>query len=125
MSLKAFTKVYLSILNDIPDSLEEIVTSLKDVVRSINLLQGNVDASFAPLNANIANDGIILTNIVLLGPNVNNSINHKLGRRLTGWQVIRNRAGSLVWDSQDNNKSQGTTLILNSLYNTEIDLYVF
>lgn len=54
-----------------------------------------------------------------------NTINHGLGRTLTGWQIVRQRANAQIWDSQDSNKSATQTLALNSSAAVVVDIYVF
>lgn len=54
-----------------------------------------------------------------------NTINHGLGRNLNGWSIVRQRAQANIWDSQDSNKMQNLTLILNSTAAVTVDLYVF
>jgi len=76
-----------------------------------------------PIVANPANNSIILKNIELsVGTNV---INHKLGRNLQGWQIIRKRASADIYDTQDTNQMPNLTLTLVSDAIVTIDLAVF
>lgn len=54
-----------------------------------------------------------------------NSVNHLLGKVLTGWLVIRQRSQADVWDSQDTNRIPDKTLILRCSANVTVDLLVF
>lgn len=116
MSFQKLQKLYIS-----PDDIKEP----KDLARVINSLQANIQDSIDPMAQKIQNDSIILSNISLIGPNQLNIINHTLGRPLLGWIVIRQRAGSLVYDNQDANKSPQLSLYLYSLYSTNVDILVF
>lgn len=55
-----------------------------------------------------------------------NIVNHKLGRRLVGWQVTRMRdAFSEIYDTQDSNTMPDLTLNLNSSVDVTVDLLVW
>lgn len=55
-----------------------------------------------------------------------NTINHKLGKKLTGWRIIRQRGvASNFYDKQDDNPRPELTLILNSSAAVSVDLEVF
>ena len=70
------------------------------------------------------NNGLILKDIVLkTGDNV---INHKLGRDLQGWIVVRMQDSFVqLYDKQNANQMSSLTLVLNSSGNGKIDLLVF
>lgn len=69
------------------------------------------------------NDGQILPSVSLVaGTNV---INHRLGRKLTGWIITRLRAAATVSDTQDSNPNPQQTLYLTSSINVVVDLFVF
>ncbi len=54
-----------------------------------------------------------------------NTINHLLGKVLTGYLVIRQRAQATIWDSQDSNPLPSKTLQLLCSANVTVDLLVF
>ena len=90
---------------------------------SVGLLQTSWSAAINPLLNNPINTGIILKSVKLTtGTNV---INTTLGKNLTGWFIVRQRAAATVYDNQDNNKTPNLTLILISSAPTVIDLEVF
>ena len=68
-------------------------------------------------------DGVLLPNISLVSGS--NTVSHKLGRTLRGWIIVRNRADSRLWDTQDDNANKARTLLLSSSAATEVDLWVF
>lgn len=76
-----------------------------------------------PIVANPANNSILLKNIQLaVGTNV---INHKLGRNLQGWSIVRKRASADLYDTQDTNQMPNLTLTLVSDAIVTVDLMVF
>lgn len=77
-----------------------------------------------PLLSNPALASIVLESISLAtGANV---INHKLGRRLQGWKIVRMRNNfSQVYDTQDANPTPQLTLNLNASADVVVDLEVF
>ena len=116
MSFKPFAKLYVTV-NDF--------LKPNDILRVVNQLQSNIEQSFLPLiNNKLQNDSLILTNIELTAGQAN-VIDHKLGRKLTGWHVIRLRSNAIVYDDQDNNSLPGLNLILHTSANTTVDLLVF
>jgi len=95
----------------------------KNTLRVINQLQDNIKTTTDPLTVNIQNDSTILTSISLAtGSNI---INHTLGRTLSGYNIVRQRALANIYDNQDHNKSPNLTLILISSAPVVIDLEVF
>jgi len=90
----------------------------------LSKVQDNLTYAIDTIGSKEIIDGIVLKNINLLssGPNV---INHKLGRGLVGWYIIRKRANSDIWDSQDTNPTQAISLILNCTNNVTVDIWVF
>lgn len=105
MSLKSFKKVSLQDPNG-------------------NKLQDNLDDFFRPVINSPIIDGILLKNISLTN-GVTNKIDHKLGRTLRGWKVVRQRASAIIWDTQDTNANPSTTLNLNCSAAVVVDLWVF
>lgn len=112
---KQFKKLFITI-DDVSDST--------DLLRIINQLQGNIENSLTPLVTKIQNDSTILTNVSLSASSTN-VVNHTLNRKLSGWQVIRQRAQSQIWDDQDNNTSPNLTLLLNVSNDVVVDLLVW
>lgn len=66
---------------------------------------------------------LILQNISLVTGS--NKINHKLGRKLQGWKIIRQRSAASIYDNQDNNVSPDLTLLLVSSANVSVNIEVF
>lgn len=76
-----------------------------------------------PLLGNPSVNSLILTEISLaIG---SNSVNHTLGRKLTGWRVIRIRSAASIYDTQDSNQMPELTLLLTSSAAVVVDLEVF
>lgn len=89
----------------------------------LNTVQLNLVRTLNPIFNTPTLGGNLLTNQTLAAGA--NTINHGLGRNLNGWQIVRQRASASIWDSQDTNKMQNLTLILNSSAPVTVDLYVF
>jgi hypothetical protein len=76
-----------------------------------------------PFLSNPANNSLILENVSLAaGANV---VNHKLGRKLSGWKTTRVRASATIYDTQDSNQTPQLTLQLVSSADVVVDLEVF
>lgn len=54
-----------------------------------------------------------------------NPINHKLGKPLTGWYIVRLRGPASIYDTQDTNSTPAVTLDLVSSALVNCDIYVF
>ena len=99
------------------------LTVFKTDSKDFSLMQTSWSAKLNPILANLIMDGIFLKNIQLTtGSNI---INHRLGRKLQGWFISRQRSNAGIYDNQDNNSNQVQTLILITDANVEVDLYVF
>lgn len=115
MSFKSFKKQFLDLAN---------ITTPNNLLRVINSLQQAIDESLSPMVAKFQNDSTILSGVELeVGKT--NVIAHKLGRKLSGWQIIRLRGAATVWDSQDSNGSPSLTLYLHTSDPVTVDLLVF
>lgn len=87
------------------------------------IMQNNWARQLNPLLANPANQSIILKNQILVaGTNV---INHKLGQKLQGWNIVRKRADASIYDTQDTNQTPQLTLLLVSNNPVVVDIEVF
>lgn len=69
-------------------------------------------------------EGELLESVALVTGQAN-EVAHKLGRKLTGWQVVRQRADARIWDQQDDNNRPELTVDLRSSANVTVDLWVF
>ncbi len=91
--------------------------------QNLMILQNNWSRQLNPLLANPSNQASILKEVSLaVGTNV---INHKLGQKLQGWKIIRQRADASVYDAQDSNQSPQLTLVLITNNPVVVDLEVF
>lgn len=91
--------------------------------RNFQLMQNSWGSILNPLVANPTLKNLVLENILLvMGSNV---INHKLGRKLQGWKVVRQRSAASLYDTQDSNLSPDLTLVLVSDANVSVNLEVF
>lgn len=102
----------LTKFNVIQTSDQDLMTVQQNLTRTLNPI----------FNTNTLG-GNILSNVALTTGS--NTINHKLGRVLSGWQIIRQRAAASIFDTQDSNQTPALTLTLTSSAPVVCDLYVF
>jgi hypothetical protein len=87
-------------------------------------MQDNVDSAISQLSVTEILQGQLVKNISLASSSTT-KISHKLGRAPIGWIIVRQRASSIIWDTQDTNSNPNLTLNLNCSANVVIDLWVF
>lgn len=87
-------------------------------------MQSSWATELDPVIANPLAKALILPNVSLKASSVN-QVNHKLGRKLVGWVIIRKRGPAYVWDVQDSNQQDKLTLLLQTSADTIVDLAVF
>lgn len=90
---------------------------------TLTLIQSNWASLLNPLLDLPINQGRLLENVQL--DNGSNTVNHKLGRKLTGWFIVRQRAAASVYDTQDTNPTPAVTLKLTSNASVKVDIFVF
>jgi len=91
--------------------------------RNINQLQRNIANALNPVLANPTVSGTIIENVELaVGSNI---VDHKLGRKLQGWVIVRKRAAADIYDTQDTNTQPTRTLLLVSDAEVMVDIYCF
>lgn len=87
------------------------------------MLQTRWASLLEPTLNNAATQGQVLKSVALsIGPNV---VNHKLGRKLQGWCIVRKRASSDIYDTQDTNQTPELTLTLQASIAVVVDIYVY
>ncbi len=90
---------------------------------SFSLAMSTWASQLDPLLANPANNGIILSNVpLLIGTN---TVNHMLGQKLQGWQVILKGGEGTIYDLQAINPIPDKTLQLHASSGVTVSLYVF
>lgn len=89
----------------------------------INRIQDNTTKAVNQLSSNSLTSGSIVSSVSLSSGD--NTINHKLGKTLTGWFIVRQRGSASIYDKQDSNKTPAQTLVLNSSAAVVVDIYVF
>lgn len=99
------------------------IAKVQTVDRTVNQLQSNIISAVNPILANPIVSGTILTSVSLVVGS--NTISHNLNRNLQGWIIIRQRALSQIYDTQDSNPNPSITLILVASSAVVVDLYVF
>lgn len=91
----------------------------------IDQLQTKWAAAIDPVITNPTNQGLLLQGIKLISGN--NTINHKLGRTLQGWSIVRRRQFLVatvptaydIYDTQDTNQMPKLTLTLTCSQGTQ------
>ena len=100
-------------------SLPIFTTDSKD----LSLLQTNWAKELNPLLKNPVSNGTLLPSILLSAGQT--AVNHRLGRKLQGWVISRQRGPAAIYDNQDANPNSSLTLWLVSDTNVSVDIYVF
>lgn len=91
--------------------------------RNLQMLQTRWASELNPVLSNPSLQCRIIKNVSLAtGATI---INHLLGRNLTGWRIIRQRAAASIYDIQDSNQTPDLTLILVSSAPVIVDLEAF
>jgi len=91
--------------------------------KDISLLQTNWAKELNPLLKNAALQGVLLPAQALVAGQT--AVNHRLGRKLQGWMICRQRGPAAIYDNQDANPNSNLTLWLVSDTNVSVDIYVF
>ena len=87
------------------------------------MMQNKWKSALDPVLSNPTIQGFILKDVALASGT--NTINHLLGRKLVGWNVVRQRGAAALYDEQDANQMQDLTLVLISSAAVSVDLMVF
>src|SRR5579859_1838097 len=95
----------------------------KDDDKNFMLMQSQWSTQLNTLLSNHSLQSIILHKVLLISGT--NTINHKLGRKLQGWRIVRQRSAASIYDNQDSNQMSNLTLILISSADVVVDLEVF
>lgn len=91
--------------------------------KDFNLLQTNWSAILDPIVDRQQNrSNLLLAVPLIIGTNI---INHKLGRKLVGWNIIGQDAAAAIYDAQATNQSQELTLVLisNAVVNLKLEVF--
>lgn len=117
MALKELKKLFLNASDNI---------SISDIIRGINVVQENVAQSLNPLVSKVQNDPTNLANISLQAGQ-KNIINHTLGRKLLGYNVMLRGTSptAIISNDQAHNPSPQLTLWLWTSVDCVIDLEVY
>jgi hypothetical protein len=89
----------------------------------MQLLQTSWAAQRNPLLDNPLNSVSILQSVVLASGD--NTINHKLGKKLQGWFIVGQNASATFYDKQSSNSTPQLTLVLNASGAVTVNLAVF
>ena len=90
--------------------------------RALSILQDSLDVIFSWLRGKQHLDAEVVTDVSLTSGTAT-TVPHKLGRKYTGWIVVRKNANADVWESAS--LSPSLYINLNTSANVEVDLLVF
>lgn len=91
--------------------------------KSLGLLQTQWASALNPVLACPPVQGLQLDNVVLASGD--NTISHRLGRKLQGWIIVRRNSAASVYDKQATNSMPNLTLVLNSSGACTVSLWVY
>lgn len=91
--------------------------------KEMSLMQTVWASLINPVLGNPLVQGSLIRNVALVSGT--NQVNHKLGRKLQGWALVRKRASADIYDAQDLNSMPQLTLSLVSDAPVVVDIYVF
>lgn len=101
-------------------SFRKIRSETEDLVQ----VQENIEQTFSSLLRVPQLNGVLLRDISLQSGQ-NNRIEHKLGRSVIGYTVIRKDAPATIYDTKSSKVSDQNILLLNTDLNTTIDIWIF
>jgi len=87
-------------------------------------LQDAIAASFQQFEKLPQLDSVIIKDITLAS-GIDNQVEHKLGRSIQGWQIIRKDANANVWESATANTTPSSTIILRSSATVKVSFLFF
>lgn len=92
--------------------------------KNMTLMQTNWATLINPVLSQPISQGLLLKDVTLASGD--NTINHKLGRKLQGWFPTRfQSAFAQLYDKQNTNQMTDLTLVLNANGAVVVDLFVF
>lgn len=91
--------------------------------KDLTTVQNTWSQRINPLIRNPSLQSLILPQVALTRGT--NTINHRLGRKLTGWRIVRLRGDSFIYDKQDENQMPELTLILETTAAVTVDIECF
>ena len=105
-------------------TLEAGIKLIQSSDRLIQQFQSNVQDSLDPLTNNNLLKGVFVSNVVLR-TGITNIVPTNLNRNVLGYIVTRSNAGSLIWDTQELNKTPSQNLQLICSADVTVTLYIF
>jgi hypothetical protein len=99
------------------------ITKIQSDDRVVNLIQDQTNSTINDILESQIIDSVLLENVSLTTGD--NTVSHKLGRKLIGWIIVRQRSAGTVYDKQDTNQLNDKTLLLTASANMTVDLHVF
>lgn len=97
--------------------------SMDGLVAILGRLQDSIEEVIKDIQKDPSIDGHILENVLIEATGTD--VPHKLGRRLQGWYIVRQRASATIWDNQDSNTQATKYLALQASADVYVDIKVF
>lgn len=86
-------------------------------------LQDNIANSFNQFEKLPQLDSVIVKNVAITTNDT--IINHKLNREVQGWQIVRQNANAVVYESSTVNTQPSSTIILKASANCTVSILFF
>ena len=90
----------------------------------LNQVQDSIEQTFKSVLSVPLLNGVLIRSINLTS-GTTNRIEHKLGRNLIGYLVLRKDAPATIYDTKSSAVSDKDFLLLSTTQNTTIDIWVF
>lgn len=100
-----------------------VLTIFQTASKDLQLMQTSWATQLNPVIASPLSTPLILKSVKLI--NGTTTINHRLGKGLTGWMIVRQRGPASIYDTQDTNQQATLTLQLVSSAAVTVDILVF
>lgn len=89
----------------------------------VSSLQDATEAVLKQIRNRQIIDGRLIEGVTI--ETVETVVDHKLGRALRGWIVVRQGADARIWDQQDDNARPELSLVLVASASVKVSLWVF
>lgn len=104
---------------------KRVILNPKEVVSGFHIaqVQDNLDLTISEIQNSQFQNGVFVDASLLSASD--NTINHGLGRKVTGWVVVDKNANANVWQSTAVNNFPDKQLILKTSVNVTAKIYIF
>ena len=89
-----------------------------------NMLQENVAVFLDQIVVNPRLDGILIEDVQLTSGSTT-TVNHGLGRKIRGWEIVYKNANADIWAADANQTLPNRQLVLSCSATAKVNLWVF